>query len=91
MSACESGSGALGADGIWGLQRGFKKAGANSIIMSLWKVDDEACYRLFDKFYQYLLIEKKDVRQSFISAQKDLRNDPKFESVNHWASFILID
>ena len=91
MSSCESGVGVLDTDGVFGLQRGFKKAGAESIIMSLWEVDDEACYILFDKFYQNLIINNMSVRDAFTDAQRHLRKDPRFESMNHWASFILID
>ena len=91
LSSCESGVGALDIDGVFGLQRGFKKAGAESIIMSLWEVDDEACRLLFDKFYQNLIIQDMSVREAFTDAQKHLRKDPRFESMNHWASFILID
>ena len=42
MSACQTGLGELSGDGVFGLQRGFKKAGANALLMTLCKVDDNA-------------------------------------------------
>lgn len=45
MSACMSGLGFITPDGVFGLQRGLKTAGAKSILLTLWSVDDEAtCY-----------------------------------------------
>lgn len=91
LSVCESGSGLLDIDGVFGLQRGVKKAGAGAIIMSLWKVDDEACQLLFDSFYKELILNHKPTRAAFISAQRTLREDSRFMSPKHWAAFVLID
>lgn len=54
MSACQTGLGEITGDGVFGLQRGFKKAGANTLLMSLWKVDDIATQLLMTQFYKNL-------------------------------------
>ena len=55
LSACQTGLGEISGDGVFGLQRGFKKAGANTLLMSLWKVDDNATRLLMTRFYGNLL------------------------------------
>ena len=92
LSACQTAQGDLGDDGVLGLQRGFKKAGANSILMSLWKVDDEATQILMTHFYKNL-VSGQSKRQSLQSAQRYLReyNSGQYNKPEYWAAFILLD
>ncbi len=92
LSACETGLGDLDSGGIYGLQRGFKKAGTNTILMSLDKVDDEATKILMVEFYKNLM-NGKTKHQSLKDAQKYLRqvDNGKYDKPEYWASFILLD
>lgn len=92
LSACETGLGDINSNGIYGLQRGFKKAGVNTILMSLDKVDDEATKLLMVEFYKNLM-DGKSKRQSLKDAQKYLRqvDNGKYDKPEYWASFILLD
>ena len=72
LSACQTGLGEIKGDGVFGLQRGFKKAGAKSIMMSLWKVDDEATRLLMTQFYKNLT-SGMSKHESLKQAQKYLR------------------
>lgn len=94
LSACETGLGDLTSDGVAGLQRGLKKAGTNSIFMSLWKVDDEATYQLMVNFYRHWIYEGKNKLDALYAAQRDLRNNakhPEWFKPKYWAAFILLD
>ena len=90
MSACQSGLGEVSGEGVFGLQRGFKLAGANTLLMSLWKVDDEATLQLMTAFYKNYL-KGMSKRESLLKAQKTLRETPGFEDPYNWAAFILLD
>ncbi len=79
LSACQTGLGEITGDGVFGLQRGFKKAGANTLLMSLWKVDDTATQMLMNKFYEHFL-SGKSKRESLVLAQKYLREYEAEES-----------
>lgn len=92
LSACESALGDIDNGGVYGLQRGFKKAGANAILMSLDKVDDEATRILMVEFYKNLM-SGKSKHQSLKNAQKYLREveNGKYNDPKYWASFIMLD
>ena len=93
LSACQTGLGDISqGEGVFGLQRGFKKAGAKSILMSLWKVDDKATKILMTQFYKNWL-SGQSKRQALLSAQKYLREveGGKYNEPKYWAAFILLD
>lgn len=72
LSACQTGLGEIAGDGVWGLQRGFKKAGANTLMMSLWKVDDAVTQIFMTQFYTNL-ISGKSKFESLREAQRYIR------------------
>lgn len=89
LSACKTGLGLISGEGVFGLQRGFKLAGARSLIMSLWKVDDGATRLLMTTFYTKWLIEKKDRHTAFKEAVRAVRDT--YEAPEYWAAFIMLD
>ena len=92
LSACQTALGDVDSEGVYGLQRGFKKAGANTILMSLDKVDDEATRILMVEFYRNLM-NGKTKYQSLKDAQEYLRQveNGKYGKPEYWASFIMLD
>lgn len=94
LSACDTGLGDITGDGVFGLQRGFKKAGANSILMSLWKVDDEATCKLMTEFYSNWIGKKMTKHDALEAAKTSVRTDkehPQWQDPMYWAAFILLD
>lgn len=98
LSACQTGLGEIKGDGVFGLQRGFKKAGAQTIMMSLWKVDDFATQMLMTEFYKGLT-DGLPKQEAFLKAQKTVRNFKgeidgvykDFSNPRYWAAFIMLD
>lgn len=89
LSACETGLGDIkGGEGVYGLQRAFKVAGAKTIIMSLWKVPDKETIELMELFYKNWLENKMSKEDAFNEAQKEMRKKyPPY----YWAAFIMIE
>ncbi len=90
LSACETGLGEISGEGVFGLQRGFKKAGVKSLLMSLWKVDDEATSYLMSEFYIQLLSGKTKY-EALELAKNAVRSHDKWKDPHYWAAFILLD
>lgn len=90
LSACETGLGHITGDGVFGLQRGFKKAGAQALLMSLRKVDDDATCALMTAFYDNWLSGKSKY-EALEEAKATIRNTPKWSDPKFWAYFILMD
>lgn len=88
LSACETGLGEVAnGEGVYGLQRAFLVAGAKVLIMSMFKVDDEATQKLILNFYRKWLATGK-LRESFIDAKKELRTE--YQDPIFWGAFMMI-
>ena len=92
LSACETGLGDVSGEGVFGLQRGFKKAGAQTLLMSLWKVDDTATQLLMTEFYRQLTAGLSK-RAAFQAAQRYLRQHDggRYDHPEYWAAFVMLD
>ena len=92
LSACQTGLGEITGDGVFGLQRGFKKAGAKTLLMSLWNVDDKATQLLMTEFYKnWLGAGGMSKREAFLKAQERLRDTEEYKDPKYWAAFIMLD
>jgi len=88
LSACETGLGKVeSGEGVFGLQRAFLVAGAKTVIMSLFKVNDEVTQELMTEFYKRW-IDSGDKRKSFLEAKKVVKQ--KYKKPIYWGSFIMI-
>lgn len=89
LSACETGLGESNTDGVWGLQRAFRVAGARRQVVSLLKVDDERTMEFMGELHRNIS-ESHNVYDSFKKAQSYMygkyKHNPRF-----WASFILLE
>ena len=109
LSACNTALGEVTTEGVWGLQRAFKQAGAQTIVMSLWQVDDEATAVFMQYFYEALLKGRQTLAKAvsidteiaehifdyphdaLATAQRRMRQHPKYFAPYYWAGFIVID
>jgi CHAT domain-containing protein len=88
LSACETGLGDIkGSEGVYGLQRALKIAGARFIVMSLWEIPDRETVEFMSVLYKNIT-ETKDIRSAFHTARETLR--AKYDPY-YWASFVLLE
>ncbi|XP_067034132.1 tetratricopeptide repeat protein 28-like [Acropora muricata] len=90
LSCCHSGRGRiLKGEGVVGIARAFLAAGARSVLISLWAIDDEATMVFMKSFYQHLK-EGKTASTAIHQTMKSLRESEKFSEMRYWAPFQLI-
>jgi|GEM_PF-3896528 len=87
LSACETGLGLIqNGEGVYGLQRAIRSAGSQSVLFSLWKVNDESTKELMDEFYNQFLITNNK-RLALKNAQQIIRK--KYSNPYYWGAFML--
>ena len=91
LSACKTGQGKVTAEGVFGLQRAFKKAGVGTIIMSLWNVDDKVTSEFMVAFYEQLTDKANNwnKRKAFEQTKEIIRK--KHPDPYYWAAFVMLD
>lgn len=88
LSACETGLGDSSNDGVIGLGRGLKKAGAKAIMMSLQSVNDKETMEFMSLFYQNFM--NNDIHVAFRKTIDEMKARFPYNS-ERWRSFILLD
>ena len=89
LSCCRSGRGKINSEGVVGIARAFLGAGARSVLVSLWAIDDKGTLQFMKHFYQHLL-EGQSASMSLNQAMKCMRESNNFSDVRYWAPFVLI-
>ena len=89
LSACQTGQGKATPEGLFGLQRAFKKAGVQTLVMSLWNVSDVVTKELMIKFYENLAHNDWSKRKAFNDAKTYIRR--KYADPYYWAGFVMLD
>ena len=91
LSACQTGQGKATSEGLYGLQRAFKKAGVGTIVMSLWSVSDKTTSEFMTTFYERLADKKNawNKRKAFEEAKEIIRQ--RHPDPYYWAAFVMLD
>ena len=91
LSACQTGQGKATSEGLYGLQRAFKKAGVGTIVMSLWSVSDKTTSGFMIAFYDCLVNPHNawNKRKAFEEAKQIIRK--KHPDPYYWAAFVMLD
>jgi CHAT domain-containing protein/tetratricopeptide (TPR) repeat protein len=87
LSACDTARGDITGDGVIGLSRSLLSAGASTVVVSLWKVPDDATAVLMTEFYTQLQ-QQPDRAQALRQAM--LKTMAEYPDPVDWAAFTLI-
>ena len=88
LSACKTGLGqARHGEGVFGLRRAFQVAGAQAVMMTMWKVPDQETHELMTLFYQKWL-GGADKHEALRAAQQELRKT--YPDPSSWGAFVLV-
>lgn len=90
LSACQTAVGDFTPEGITGLCRALKLSGANTILVTLSDVDDQATSFFMKEFYKRVMAGGTK-SESYRKAVSSMTNSKRFSDPRYWAPFLLID
>ncbi|MCG8421616.1 MAG: CHAT domain-containing protein [Proteobacteria bacterium] len=89
LSGCETGIGdVVAGETVYGLRQAFFLAGAETLLLSLWRVDDDATQQLMSRYYRRLMLGESRI-QALRNTQIALLREPGEIHPQYWASFVL--
>ena len=90
LSCCHSGKGQImKSEGVVGISRAFLAAGARSVLVTLWAVDDTATKEFMIRFYGHLKRDKLNASEALHQTMKWMRDSKRYR-FNEWAPFVLL-
>ncbi|WP_298903699.1 CHAT domain-containing protein [uncultured Psychroserpens sp.] len=92
LSACQTSLGTLNkGEGVMSLARGFFNTGSNSVLSSLWNVNDKSSSEIMIGFYKNLK-QGKTKSEALRLSKLDYINSHELSDASpyYWASFVLI-
>ena len=95
LSCCHSGQGEVCDEGVLGMSRAFLGAGARSVVVALWAIDDGATLEFMHVFYQHMAYGKKASQAlsgatNYMRESSHMRETAEFSATRHWAPFVLL-
>ena len=90
LSACETGLGEIfHSEGVVGLKEAFLQAGAQSVLATLWRIEDEATYNLMKNFYKKINVKTYNYCHVISDWKRDLIKDERYSHPYYWGSFVF--
>lgn len=89
LSCCQSAQGDIRAEGVVGIARSFLGAGARSVVVTLWAIDDDATLSFMELFYNYLY-QNASVCEALQQSMILMQGNEQLKSISKWAPFYVI-
>ena len=89
LSACETGLGHATPEGIYGLQRAFRKAGVRYLLVNVGEASDVASSLFMAEFYKAVVRNGCDIHDAFRKARQTVRQ--RYPDPYYWSGFLLLD
>lgn len=89
LSCCQSARGDIRAEGVVGIARSFLGAGARSVVVTLWAIDDDATLSFMELFYNYLY-QNMSVCEALQQSMILMQGNERLRSICKWAPFYVI-
>ena len=89
LSCCDTGKGEVSSEGVLGIARSFLGAGASSILVTLWKINDKFAKLFMTAFYHNIL-EGKSVCLALKETMNEFQRSEEYKSFMFWAAFEIM-
>ena len=89
LSCCNTGKGQVSSEGVLGIARSFLGAGASSVLVTLWRINDMFTKLFMIVFYRKIL-EEKSVCLALKETTNEFQRDGEYKSFKFWAAFEIL-